>query len=135
MARYEFMLTGHADTAADLEENVNGFGGKRMLEAIRHRLVERGYEYDPEVGAEDWGWYFDARRNGRTYLCGAHVMRDAGDGDGDTTEAQAFLDHQRGLLDKLFGRNKADPTVDAAADLLAVLAALPGVTKIHKTVD
>jgi hypothetical protein len=71
LARYVFQLTGYADTAADLEENVNGIGGKLLLDAIRLRLAERGYDCDAEVGAEDWGWYFSAQRNGRTYLCGA----------------------------------------------------------------
>lgn len=133
MARFEFMLTGHADSAADLAENVNGIGGKRVLQAIRLRLIEKGYDCDLDVGAEDWGWYFDARRNGRTYLCGAHVTRDPD--DGETTNAQAFLDHIRGLLDRLFGKNKQDDSVSAATDLKAVLTTLSGVAKIKQVED
>lgn len=133
MARYLFQLTGYADTAADLEENVNGIGGKRLLDAIRLRLAERGYDCDAEVGAEDWGWYFDAQRNGRTYLCGAHVIHDPD--DGQQTEAQTFLDHQRGFFDRLIGRNKTDPQTDPGADLLAVLKSLPGVSDIEATND
>jgi hypothetical protein len=133
LARYEFQLTGYADTAADLAENVNGIGGKRLLEAIRLRLSERGYDCDAEVGAEDWGWYFGARRNGRTYLCGAHVNHDP-DTD-DQTDAQAFLELQRGFLDRLFGRNQADPQADPGADLAAVLTSLPQVAEIRAADD
>jgi hypothetical protein len=130
MAHYVFMLTGYPDTATDLEENVNGIGGKQMLEALRRRLSTAGYTCDPEVGAEDWGWYFGAARNGRNYLCGGHVARDAD--DSAPCEAQAFLELERGMLDKLLGRNKADPGVDPDLDLKAALESMPGVAGLTK---
>ncbi len=132
MKQFEFELTAFRDAPSVLEENVNQLAGKALLNEIRKGFVAAEYQCD-DVGAEDWGWYFYAKRNGSTYLCGAQTEQ--GPEDHETEKplwGSAFVEHERGLMDRLRGRNRPDPADNSAETLKQVLSGLPGLLNLRK---
>ncbi|MEJ8560436.1 hypothetical protein QTO30_03770 [Yoonia sp. GPGPB17] len=136
-----FEFSGHKDTQADIEDNVNAISGKRFLEALKTALLSDGWSesterYDSEVFPEDWGWCVFLRHEEALMMIGSHVLENS---DTDTDSYQAYLNldwieagvsithfHKRSLGDRFRGRNKADPTVHEKAyrSVMSVLKSL-----------
>ena len=125
-----FQFSGHKDTPGDIAENINSFGGKSLLLALKSRLWDQPLSksterYDSEVFAEDWGWCVFLRHEGALIMLGTHVL------SGDLSDDEAYSDyvsadwiecglsvehfHRRSLGDLLRGRNKADPDIRTRA--------------------
>ena len=131
MADYEFQITGLRDSPEDLSENVNNLAGKRLAMALCDGFAAAGYECE-EVGAEDWGWYFTATRSGARYLVGAMTHQDPEDAATDRPLwGRVFVNHDRGLFDRLRGRNRPDPNDRSAEVLRALLEARPEIGGIE----
>jgi hypothetical protein len=126
---YEFDLDGLRDSPEDMAENVNDLSGKRLMMAVRDGFVAAGYACDT-VDAEDWGWYFYAVRNGARYLCGGQTDQ------GETTASgRVFVQHERGLFDRLRGRNRPDPDERSGKDLRDSLAVYPEISNLRAAED
>ena len=137
-----FEVCGCKDSREDLDENVNGIGGKALARVLRDALMQAGWyaTTNEEVFAEDWGWCFFLKRADQEYMFGAHVIGTGPDMDeaeyleAEWDEAGAFVEHwhRRGLLDRLLGRNRRDPAfqVEARVEFEAVLSGLSGFRKV-----
>ena len=126
-----FQFTGHKDSRADIEENVNSFSGKTLLSSLKQTLLENGWtesteRYDSDIFAEDWGWCVFLRHEEALMMLGTHVLSD--DELSEDEGHLKYLDedwidcglsvhhfHKRTLGDRLRGRNKADPAVRESA--------------------
>ncbi|MEO9821122.1 MAG: hypothetical protein ABJ370_13290 [Paracoccaceae bacterium] len=128
-----FEFSGHKDAQKDIEENVNSLSGKMFLTAIKNVFLDNGWSesterYDSEISAEDWGWYVFLQHEGALMMLGTHVLLSL-----ELSEDEGYADylkedwidcglsvrhfHKRTLIDRLRGRNKADPAVHEKAFL------------------
>ena len=96
-----------ADSADDLAENVNGIGGKTLITALSDHLKASGDQVE-EVFDEDFGWCFYATHRGSRYFITTSIEPD----ETDSFYGVVGVQKQRGMLEKLLGKNKmesADP--------------------------
>lgn len=125
-----FEFSGHKDTPDDIEDNVNSISGRAILAALKAALLDAGWSesterYDSEVFAEDWGWCVFLCHEDALMMLGMYTF--AGDLSADE-DYQEYLQtdwtdggvlvehfHKRSLMDRLRGRNKADPKVHEKA--------------------
>jgi hypothetical protein len=101
MAHLISFVTDRFDPAKETPNPINPIPGEAMLLWLRDRLQPLSYDVTLP-GAEDWGWYVHADRDGSRYLVGA--SGDAEIGGGLCWIIQ--IHKVRSLRDKVFARNR-----------------------------
>ena len=107
------------DIRAEPPNPINPIGGKGVLDWLRKKLRENGWETtDPE--AEDWGWYMDATLGDAAYLVGA-----SGEAEADASEVHWTIQihNRRSVLQRMTGKNKMSAADPLSARVESILRA------------
>ncbi|MFN3650586.1 MAG: hypothetical protein ACK47B_13500 [Armatimonadota bacterium] len=99
--------------------------GDDVARVLMERLRGQGVSVDPELGQEDYGWYFSFTTGGREYdfLLGLR--------DGELSEWVGWLESGAGFFASLFGARKRGVQPEAVRALDAALSALPSVRDVR----
>ncbi len=94
--------------------------GEDVAEWLSANLAEAGFTTIAPA-QEDWGWYTEASRDGRSYFIAIGGNAAEGAADPNEGEWRIGLDRHRTLMDKLRGRNRMtrdDPIVGVVRAIL-----------------
>ncbi len=104
--------------------NPNNFGDD-LAKWLMQELRARNVEVDPELGQEDYGWYFTFRCGGQSY---DFIL---GHRDEEGEEWLGWLERSAGFLPSLLGARKRGVSPEAAQLLYAVLVSSPKVQGVR----
>ncbi|MEM1076395.1 MAG: hypothetical protein AAF665_10135 [Pseudomonadota bacterium] len=135
---FEFYLTqtAHPDNLpSDPELQGNSAldqAGWVLISALLTAFSRAGYSYEaPEL--TDAGWISEVRRDETTFQLGAFVGHHGEQrAAGDPIYASAFVAHERSLMQRMLGKNKAATNDRSEADLKAALGTVPGLTDLKE---
>jgi len=116
--------TTRFDVTTEPENPFNPIRGASLLEWVRGKLPEAVSA--SEVGPEDWGWYFNANWEGRSFMVGGR----AEEGSEGETECALQFEKSRTLKEKLLGREKFSEEDPFFTFVLKLVRSEPGFTAV-----
>jgi hypothetical protein len=120
MAMVFRFTTNRFDVAKERPNPINPIPGESLLLWLIDNT--KGAVAFSAPDCEDWGWYSDARWNGRRYLVGASASEEEQDG---AREWVLQVDKIRSIKEKLLGRARMDGQDECASYLLRLLQMEP----------
>src|SRR5262245_54130225 len=126
MAHVIMFRSAQFDVARETPNPINPIAGESVLQWLRERLKEGGYEADAPA-TEDWGWYMGVARDGALYLVGASADAEQ---PGPEIDWMIQIHRHQSFKDKITGANRMsadDPLSATIENLLRAEAGASGI--------